>query len=133
MLSPQLAESFVLAVAVSWCVLLHRRRQAGRVTLFMALYLALPAVGLFCQGLGFVTVTDTLNWLTVIGNASLTATFIASTRHADSEVVHAMVTAERNIVAREARVRAYTLAAVVLRDLPPEPRGASRSLHAAVG
>jgi hypothetical protein len=133
MITPQLVESFILTVAVGWCLFLHRRRQAGRVTLFMAVYLGLPAAGLFCQAMGYTALINSANWTVVLGNAIITALFIRSTYHAESDVLHGMVLAENRMIAREARVRAYTLATIVLRNLPPEPTGTSKVLHAALG
>lgn len=48
-MSPELAESITLAIASGWMLHLYRSQEAGRVVLFSALYLGLPAIALGVQ------------------------------------------------------------------------------------
>ena len=113
-MSPEAAESAILAVAAAWNVHLYRHRQAGRVPLFAALYLALPSIALGMQAAGYDVSATPVKWAAVAVAAVLTATMIASTRLSTSPEIRALVDAEKERRRVDLRARAYALAEVVL-------------------
>lgn len=126
-MSPEAAESVVLAVAAGWMLRLHWI-GVGRVAGYAALYLALPAVGLGMQALGLVAMLEAAKWIIVAVNLTITASMIAATRRADSPTVRAMVETARGrgqerrdaaeaVHLAELRGRAHALADLLRSDL----------------
>lgn len=119
MVTPELAQSAVLALAASWMGWLWWRRSAGLVAAFGAAYLALPAGALGLEAAGAaVTSIEPVEWVSVAVTATLTGAMVAATRRAESPLALALRVAERERVAAELRGRAYALAELVLRDAP---------------
>lgn len=117
----ELARSIVLGVGAIWAFHLYRNKRAGRIPLFMAIYLAFPTAALLCDVLEWQDVNTRVNWLTAIIHGALDCIFIAMTRKETGETVRGMIRIEREMLAREAKVRAETLARIVLRELEDEP------------
>lgn len=116
-MTPELAESAVLAVAASWMGWLWWRRAAGVVAAFGSLYLALPSMALGLEAAGAAVASiEPVEWASVAVTASLTASMVVATRRAESPVAVALRVAERERRAAELRGRAHVLAELVLRD-----------------
>lgn len=114
-MSPEFAESVLLALAAGWLYYLGRRaRPMPRALLFASLYLAIPACVLAGQAAGVDEWIDGGKWVAVVANAALLVAMVVATRRPDSPTVAALVDAERELRRRELRARAHALAAVVL-------------------
>jgi hypothetical protein len=101
-MSPDLAEAITLAIASGWMLHLYRSQEAGRVVLFSALYLGLPAIALGIQAAGLLEIIEPAKWVVVTVNAALTAAMISSTRHRTHPTVLALARVEEERI-REAR------------------------------
>lgn len=116
-MTPELAQSAVLAVAASWMAWMWASRAAGVVAAFGAAYLALPALALAGEALGVASVDiEPVQWGSVGVTLCLTVAMLVATRHAESPLSVALRLAERERHAAELRGRAYALAGILLRD-----------------
>lgn len=134
-MSPELAESITLGIAASWMVYLYRSREAGRVVLFSALYLGLPAIALGIQAAGLINAIEPAKWIVVTTNAAITAAMIASTRHVTNPTIQALIRVEADRIRKamvvtqnkenerderiEVRGKVYAIAALLYQDVEP--------------
>lgn len=116
----ELAESIALGVGAIWAFHLYRNKRAGRIPLFMAVYLAFPTAALLFEALEWRDLNTHVNWLTVIAHGILDCVFISMTRKNTGETLRGMIRIEKEMLEREAKVRAETLARIVLRQLEDE-------------
>ena len=116
----ELAESIVLGVGAVWAFHLYKNKRAGRIPMFMAIYLVFPTVAFLAEALEWQSLNTEVNWLTVIAHALLDCVFISMTKETNGETVRGMIRIEQETLQREAKVRAETLARIVIRNIESE-------------